>query len=348
MQIEAPLIEATRPRIEALLRHILSSPDRWGHYPYRLALEAALGARLVTPKRIEEGLSALPWYDCGPFNSLTFALHQRSGESRWAARFQEEVEAILGKLPVATNSSAPSEPWRHPRREGGAAILIDGFQEEASRCLKLAHLIRAGLIKSKWEPTQLEAMAVTQFQLHERILRQPSGLWAMAQGWRGDAETLSGCWSRAHGWLLRGLLGSFQWLTPDSPHREELRAIFQRVSLALQKVQDPHHGMWPALCDLPPEVSPREASGSAMIAAAWWQGLRLGLLPAQDYATATQQVAETLFRECLTEVGEVLEACPGPGPLYSDQSYRLPEATFPPNEPHGLAAMLLLWEAVMG
>ena len=120
--------------------------------------------------------------------------------------------------------------------------------------------------------------AAEQVRIHRELLRDPkTGLWCQGRGWREDRDEFSpGAWSRGHGWLIKG--------------------------------------MWHCLLHLPPEQSPAEVSGTALIAANFALALDAGLLEGRQYRNAAWRA----FRAVSTYVdqdGSVDSVSPGPGPL---------------------------------
>ncbi|TVR53816.1 MAG: hypothetical protein EA425_03015 [Puniceicoccaceae bacterium] len=340
------LRQAEHPKLTRMLAQLLAQPVEEWRYPHRLALEEALRCSRVDAEEVARRLTDAGREMSGPFNALCFRLCLGTGDEAWLNRFVE-----LARVPLDGGERSTEGAWLHPRgRHGpGHAILIDSFQEEASRVVKLAWLARRGeLSDPPFPPAELEARAVEQFRIHREILRDPqTGLWSNGRGWiEGDPESLSpGFWSRGHGWLLRGLSDSIE-LLPDGEQRDMLVAMVHEIAAALMEVRG-DDGMWRALLAAGPEESPPESSGSAMITSALLRAVRGGFLPSRTYEGPLLATAAVLLRDYLSEDGIVLGACPGPGPLISMEAYLSP-AQFPPGEPHGLAAFSILGAVLHG
>lgn len=277
----------------------------------------------------------------GPFNALDFAMYRETRDTAWLLAFESSATAILDEPQLS-----PEGAWLHPcgnHLPGRHAILIDSFQEEASRLVKLAWLIRRGdPVRAQLDPDELEETACRQFEIHRDILRDPAtGLWHNGRGWIADDSTrLSpGAWSRGHGWLLRGLMECLDYL--EHPvRRERLIGILNEVAEALMR-RRADDGIWHALLNEPAECSPPESSGSALIAAALIRAGRSGLPGLSVDPVPVMDSAALLFGNFLRDDGTVLNACKGPGPLAADAAYRHP-ARFDEQDAHGPAAFCAL------
>lgn len=329
-------------KLEAILSRevpgALQVPAYWNQLLCQEILDAPIGALPCIDAAAEQVLSASMGQDDvfnGPFNSLLFSLYRRRGDTRHREAFE-----ALARLPLHAISLSPEGAWTHPRGKfgEGEALLIDSMQEEASRLLRLAWLLRTeGLLDS--DADALEALSLRQFELHRALLRDPvSGLWNNGRGWRqDDPQALSpGAWSRGHGWLLRGLCASLEFAAVPTV-REGLAGLIRETADALLRVQD-EDGLWHALLHLPATESPVDSSGSAMIASGLLAGVRLAALPENPYAECAQLAARSLFELYVTPDGRVVSICPGPGPLSDESFYRV--RVFSDENPHGAFAMV--------
>jgi len=252
-----------------------------------------------------------------PFCNLLHALGELLLMPSLWERHLRELREMLSRAVVS-----PEGAWLHPApNAGGWALLLDGFQEEASRLAKGAKLLRG--ITGETETAEVwEGLCMRQFQIHRDILRDPrTGLWHNGRGWiaREPGQLSPGAWSRGHGWLLRGLVESMEALPRDGVPFQTLRGMLLELSETLGNLQDAE-GMWHVLLQRPPEDSAAESSGSALIAAAWLKALRLDLLPASCGAAA-MRTARALARRFVDAEGRVLSVSPGPGPLSSETPY---------------------------
>lgn len=252
-----------------------------------------------------------------PFSNLLYSLGDLLLMPTLWDRYLREV---LDRLTHVVCS--PEGAWMHPTpNASGGALLLDGFQEEASRLAKGAKLLR-GITAETETAESWETLCMGQFQIHRDILRDPrTGLWHNGRGWIvGEPGALSpGAWSRGHGWLLRGLVESLEALPHGGAAFQTLRGMLVELSATLRDLQDAE-GMWHVLLHRPPQDSAAESSGSALIAAAWLKALRLHLLP-RDYLAPTLRATEALARRFINDEGQVLSVSPGPGPLSSETPY---------------------------
>jgi len=94
-------------------------------------------------------------------------------------------------------------------------------------------------------------------------------------------------WSRAMGWYMIGLADVLEVFPAEHPKRMELIKIFEDLTWALIKVQDPDTKTWWQVTDKARQKDNyTESSGSSMFVAAMLKGIRLGFLPASVKAHA--------------------------------------------------------------
>jgi rhamnogalacturonyl hydrolase YesR len=98
-------------------------------------------------------------------------------------------------------------------------------------------------------------------------------------------------WSRAMGWYAMALVDLLDYLPQDHPKRNEIIAIFKRLSVAVKNFQDPNTNVWYQVTDkATQEGNYPEASASAMFVYSIAKGVRMKYL-SSDY----QQVAAKGF-----------------------------------------------------
>ena len=262
-----------------------------------------------------------PNVENGPFNSLLFSLAEATGRGAWFSRFEKLALSVF-ELP-----RSPEGAWLHPRGQfgDGHAVLLDSFQEEAARLVKLAKRYR--LTGEEGRAGELEKEAVVQFRIHRRILRNPAtGLWHNGRGWREeDSMALSpGAWSRGHGWLLRGLVSCLEVL-PEGAARVQIASLFLETVDTLLPLRNPN-GCWPVLLHRAGTGSPTETSGSAMMASALLKAERLRIPLPKGAAAAAGECVSRLAHDCLSETGEVSRVCPVRGRCKTRPHIRIPGA----------------------
>ncbi len=329
------------PKLDALLtQHLataLDEPFYWNRLLCQEALDAPAGVSPCLDRAAEavvRRFEAVTAFSNGPFNSLAFSLWRRTGRPFFRTLFE-----TLARAPLRESKWSAEGAWMHPQGKRGAgwALLVDSFQEDAARLMRLAWLWRLESGPNR-EAGELEFAALRQFEIHRKILRDSiTGLWRNGRGWnpRRANELSPGAWSRGHGWLLRGLTACLEY-SSDPKIRSRLADLIHETAEALWRVRDAR-GLWHALLHRPPEQSPAESSGSAMIAAGLLAGVRLRALPARPYAAGARRAARVLFSEFVTSDGRVRGVCPGPGPLTDETPCLIPE--FPAGNPHGAFAL---------
>jgi unsaturated rhamnogalacturonyl hydrolase len=205
------------------------------------------------------------------------------------------------------------------------------------------------------EPEAFDDIA-KQFVLMERHSRDPkTGL--LYHGWDERkkekwADSITGrspnFWGRAMGWYAMALVDVLDYFPPGHPQYDTLVTIFQRLAMAIQKVQDQKTGLWYQVLDKPSgKGNYAEASASCMFVYAFAKGVRKEYLP-EAYLQAAQKGYEGIKKQFVEKNGEginlkgtVSVAGLGGNP-YRDGSYDyyLSEKVVS-NDPKGIGAFLL-------
>ena len=108
-------------------------------------------------------------------------------------------------------------------------------------------------------------------------------------------------WSRAMGWYILGLVDVLEIFPETHPKKKELNRIFEQLTDALVRVQDPASGVWWQVTDKPfAKDNYLESSGSSMFVAAMLKGIRLGYL-SEKYMPAAIRGYEGILNEFVTK-----------------------------------------------
>jgi len=265
----------------------------------------------------------------GPFNCLAYWVHEVTRDPILVTRLIDEITEYTRTVERSMEGAI-----LHPRPEGwypdgGSAMLIDALQDYSFRLSVLGRLTG--------ESTH-STQAVAQFSLYRSLLRDPqTGLWSQGRGWMEDPDELSpGAWSRGHGWLIRGMVDTLLVLPPESPESQQLIGYLEELARALVAVQQPS-GMWHCLLHLPPDQSPAEVSGTALIAGNIAMAVSQGWLPSEPYTSITRRAFRILPTYVMPD-GQVASVSPGPGPLWTIDPWRVD--SFPLGDEHGPFAIL--------
>jgi unsaturated rhamnogalacturonyl hydrolase len=309
--------------------------DVWGNYTLDLTFEGMLAydqacdSDIFLPQVVEimqkRNLSPEDTvsYKSQPFGCLTFALYESTGNEAYLAPFtystnKKRTEADFSPEGAILLESKGKKGW-----------LIDYMQEYASR------LAKAGFVTGD---TAYFREAVKQFELYHQTIRHPeNGLYSQGKGWLDKPGALSpGAWSRGQGWILRGMVSTCKYLPENSAYRKRLEPIIREFVDTLIQYQD-KQGMWHQMVHLPFKDSYPETSGTAFIAYYLTVALDLGIISGEKYFKVLRKAYRGLQKQISPE-GAVLNACEGPGPIYSIEKYYKTKA--PPDEPHGTATMI--------
>lgn len=320
--------------------HFKEPSDVWGNYTLNLSFEAILesGRHDVRSPGVQKVLEVMEMRDyhpgdtlefrSEPFCSLAFPLFETTGDSAWLPGFvysSKQMYSALRRSPEgAVFFYAPGH--EHP------CLLIDFLQEYALR------MARTGSVTGD---TLFYRECVDQFRIHARILRDPeTGLWSQGRGWLPEPDELSpGAWSRGHGWLMRGMVLSLRYLPSGSSWFLELQSLMEESLQSLMKVRSEGE-LWPVLLNREPGETYPETSGSGMIAGYAAMALGEGFISEsgrKGVLSMVESVTEAM-KSFVTEEGEILNTCEGPGPLYLEDKY-LEEEPHAGNE-HGYQAFL--------
>jgi unsaturated rhamnogalacturonyl hydrolase len=155
-------------------------------------------------------------------------------------------------------------------------------------------------------------------------------------------------WARAMGWYAMALVDVLDYLPADHPKRKELIAILNRLTNAIEKVQDTKTGLWWDILNMPGKKGNYlEASASGMFVYAVAKGIRKGYLPVTKIFIAKKGYAGIVKQFIRTENGQTnlygtVKVSGLGGNPYRDGSYEYyisePVAV---NDPKGIGAFLL-------
>ncbi len=265
-------------------------------------------------------------YDSPAFCHLDYKLYQISGDTNYLPNFIAQSDLYWSNITRSVEGAVQHDPNWPPDPDAQHALLLDRMQDYTSR------MAQTGLLTGD---TNYYAECAEQFRLYRQILRDPaSGLYSQGRGWMTDPNELSpGAWSRGHGWLIRGMVDSLMALPPASDEYIEVQGYLQELADALLAVQAPDD-MWHQLIHLPPEDSYPDSTGTGLILYNLALALDEGILVGAQYRTAAEQAYDALL-DYISSDGLILQACPGPGPLWEMESYTRTPGRTEDGESHG-------------
>ncbi|PFG69194.1 unsaturated rhamnogalacturonyl hydrolase [Propionibacteriaceae bacterium ES.041] len=291
----------------ALLGFALTEMEAYapGHYDDWLGAWAE--HHLTHPPRIDQSDMAAPAL-------ITHPLGRRTDDPR-LAELTERVVHYLRHEPRlvddVTNHLGPSAIGRlYPR-----SVWVDS--------LMMFGVFAAIRGRDRGEADLVE-LAARQPEQYARLLQdERTGLWAHAW-WAGRRKPYPQgvFWGRGNGWVLAALPMIVEAIGVAHPRADAIAGLLGRTSSAMVARQRPD-GAFNTLLSQP---SYRELSATALAAAGWFSGVRLGLLPA-SYREPAELALAAVTAAVHTERGQwVLPEISGPTiplPLFPRTGYLL-------------------------
>jgi unsaturated rhamnogalacturonyl hydrolase len=155
-------------------------------------------------------------------------------------------------------------------------------------------------------------------------------------------------WGRAMGWYAMALVDALDYFPAYHPKRKELIAILNRLTTAIEKVQDTKTGLWWDILNMPGKKGNYlEASASSMFIYAVAKGVRKGYLPTAKITIAKKGYDGIVKQFIKMENGQMnlygtVKVSGLGGDPYRDGSYEyyISEPVVV-NDPKGIGAFLL-------
>jgi unsaturated rhamnogalacturonyl hydrolase len=155
-------------------------------------------------------------------------------------------------------------------------------------------------------------------------------------------------WGRAMGWYAMALVDVLDYFPTNHPKRNELIGILNRLTKAIEKVQDKNSGMWWDILNMPGKKNNYlETSASSMFVYAIAKGVRKGYLPAQKISVAKNAYDGIVKKYIKVEDGQTnlygtVKVSGLGGKPYGDGSYEYYVGEHVVvNDPKGVGAFLL-------
>jgi len=157
----------------------------------------------------------------------------------------------------------------------------DGITTEArywSDDLYMLPVLQVQAYRATKDPKYLDRVALTMVAYLDK-LQQPNGLFLHSP----DSPFY---WGRGNGWVAAGMAEVLSVLPPEHPHYARILKSYRLMMAGLLKYQT-DEGLWRQLIDQP-DFWP-ETSGSAMFTFAIVEGVKRGLLEADQYGPAARK-----------------------------------------------------------
>jgi len=144
-------------------------------------------------------------------------------------------------------------------------------------------------------------------------------------------------WGRGNGWVLFSLTELLTVLPKEHKYYEDIKTFFLQLAEGFLKCVDENGMIHQVLFD---KDSFEEASGTAMCAAAFARGIRMGLLPAEVYKEPSERSVEALKKYCIDEEGNIYGVCRGSGYSFRLDYYKY-DLCCVTNDTHGTGIVLI-------
>ena len=270
------------------------------------------------------GLAALD--DCGSFASAALEDYIHHNHDEAVLSFAEYVaDYILQKQERLKNGMFYREKVGHLHQN---TIWADDLY------MSTPFIIRYAQIK---DDTAVLDDAVNQFLcFKEKLFMEESQLMSHVYNLKYDLPTRIP-WGRGNGWVLFSLSELLMVIPKEHKDYEEIREFFVQLSQGFLEQIDEVGMLHQVLWD---HESYAEASCTAMCAAAFARGVRLGLLSEEIYKTASEKCVEALKKYCVDAEGNVYGVCCGSGYSFREAYYKY-ELPWVLNDTHGTGIVLL-------
>ncbi len=197
--------------------------------------------------------------------------------------------------------------------------------------MSVSLLARLGALTG--EPRWLDDAALQVVRFHQHLFEDSVGL--MHHDWYSDTGRPGvAFWGRANGWALVAQVDLLERLPAGHPARDTLLALLRRHIDGVARYQAPS-GLWHQLLDR--DDSYLETSASAMFTYAIARSVERGWLPRRYLAIARRGWAGVESR--VRADGRIEGVCAGTGVSGDIRDYYARPT--PPNDPHGVGAVLL-------
>lgn len=177
---------------------------------------------------------------------------------------------------------------------------------------------------------------INQFkQYKKRLYMEDKNLMSHVYDLRHNMPTLVP-WGRGNGWFIFSLTELLPYVAKESPDRRFLEEFFVKLAKGYLAHQD-EEGRWHQVID--DKESYLETSCTAMFAAAFMRGFKMGLL-GEEYKNAAIKAVESIVQNCVDKEGNLYGVCRGSEFSFSYDYYKydlLPRD----NDTHGIGIVLL-------
>jgi len=111
-------------------------------------------------------------------------------------------------------------------------------------------------------------------------------------------------WARGNGWVFAGLARTLENMSSEHKYYDEYKKVFCDMAYAIKKAQS-EDGFWRTSLLEPDEFPDAETSGTVLFVLGFLKGMKLGLLPKEDFRTAAMNGYNALVNDALTDEGRI-------------------------------------------
>lgn len=144
-------------------------------------------------------------------------------------------------------------------------------------------------------------------------------------------------WGRGNGWVLFSLTELLAVLPKEHEHYAKIKEFFVQLAQGFLKCVDETGMLHQVLWD---KDSFEEASSTAMCAASFARGIRMGILQREIYQEPSERCVEALKRFCIDENGNIYGVCRGSGYSFREDYYKY-EIPCVLNDTHGTGIVII-------
>ncbi|MDO5415669.1 MAG: glycoside hydrolase family 88 protein [Lachnospiraceae bacterium] len=227
--------------------------------------------------RLEEGVSERNVNTTAPMLTMTY-LYEQTGKERYLQEIRDWTDWMMDESGLLRAGDGCFQHMITGDPNDGE-ILIDTL------FMAVLFLARAGRLLNRQE-----CMDEAQYQImnHIRYLyNREEGLFYHGWNFRQNHNYGKVMWGRGNSWYTVGIMEYLRENEVPEAMKRYFLSVYRCQCEALKRYQDPEHGVWHTVINNPETYE--EISASAAFLAGIMKGVRLGILPKEEFLEVVQK-----------------------------------------------------------